>query len=208
MKLAVFGGTGKTGQHVIQQALDAGHEVVTLARMPSKVTTRHPNLKLIQGDILNIDRVEETIQGVDAVISVLGPSTNKPDFTISQGMNYILKAMWKHSVRRIIMSAGAGIREPQDSPNLVDHFFGFLLSVLAKNVVADMQQAVAKVKASDLDWTVVRVPMLTEVPAQGNLKIGHVGDIGPRIGRADLATFMLDQVNDKTYVHRLPAISN
>jgi putative NADH-flavin reductase len=208
MKLAIFGGTGKTGKHLIQQALDAGYEVVTLARTPSKITTQHPKLKVIQGDILDSDRVEEVIQGVDAVISVLGPSSNKPDFAISCGMEYILNAMQKHNVRRIILSAGAGIREPQDRPKLVDRFFGILLNMLAKNVVADMRQAVDKVKASNLDWTVVRVPMLTEVSAQGTLKIGYVGDIRPKIARADMAAFMLRQVTDKTYVAKLPAISN
>jgi putative NADH-flavin reductase len=208
VKLALFGGTGKTGKHLIQQALAAGHEVVALARTPSKITTQHPKLKVIQGDILRSDRVEEVVQGVDAVISVLGPTSNKPDFTISRGIDCILHAMQKHAVRRIILSAGAGIREPQDRPKLVDRFFGTLLNVIAKNVVADMQQAVKKTKASNLDWTVVRVPMLTEAPAQDALKIGHVGDIRPSITRADMAAFMLGQLTDKTYLRKLPAISN
>ena len=38
MKLAIFGGTGKAGQHLIQQTIDEGHEVVTLAHTPSQGT--------------------------------------------------------------------------------------------------------------------------------------------------------------------------
>ncbi len=208
MKLAIFGGTGKTGQHLIQQALDEGHEVIALARTRSKVTIQHPRLKVIQGDVLDADCIADVIQGVDAVISVLGPRSNKPEFTISRGMDFILTAMKQENVRRIIISAGAGVREPQDKPKLIDRFFGLLLNILSKNVVADMQQVVHKVQASDRDWTVVRVPMLTDQPAQGTLVVGYVGDIRSRISRADMAAFMLKQLNDNRYLKKAPAISN
>lgn len=208
MKLAILGGTGKTGQHVVQQALDDGHEVVVLARTPSKMSTKHPKLSIVKGDILNQEAIETTIKDVDVVISVLGPSDNKPEFTVSRGMDFVLGAMKKYDVRRLIISAGAGIRIPEDKPTLADRFFGFLIKVISKNVVADMMQVVDKVKASDRDWTVVRVPMLTDKPAKGTFKVGYVGDISPQITRADMASFMLRQAEDVTYVRDLPAISN
>lgn len=208
MKVAIFGGSGKTGRHLIQQALDAGHQVAALVRTPAKLNLQHPNLRVIQGSILEAASVSSTIQGTDAVISVLGPSSNKPEFAISRGMDNILAAMKSHGVRRIIISAGAGVREADDRPQLVDRFFGLLLGMISKNVVADMQQAVHKVKASDLDWTVVRVPMLTDAPSQGSLKVGMVGDISPRIARADMAAFMLEQISDNRFIRKTPAISN
>jgi len=208
MKIAVLGGTGRTGQHVVQQALDAGHEVVALARTPSKFTSRHDNLTVVQGGILDQEAVEKVITGVDAVVSTLGPANNKPEFTISKGMDNILGAMNKHKVKRIVISAGAGVREPGDNPKLVDRFFGVLLRIISKNVVADMEQVVEKVKASGLEWTIVRVPMLTNEPPQDNLVVGVVGDIRPRISRADMAAFMLKQLTDDTHLHKSPAISN
>lgn len=208
MKIAVFGGTGKTGQHIVRQALQAGHDVVALARNPAKFSSRHEKLTVIEGDIANADRVDETIQGVEAVISVLGPRSNKPEFAISKGTDHILAAMKRHNVRRIIISAGAGVREPEDKPRLIDRFFGVLLKVFSRHVVADMEQAVAKIKASDRDWTVVRVPMLTDQPAQATLIVGYVGDIRPRIARENMAAFMLKQLNDAGFVRKAPAISN
>lgn len=208
MRLAIFGGSGKTGQHLIQQALENGHEVVVLARTPSKVAVQHPYLSIVQGDIRDAARVEETIKGVDAVLSVLGPVNNKPDFAISRGMDNILKAMQKHNVRRVIISAGAGVRDPHDKPKLIDRFFGFILNTLSKNVVADMRQVVDKTRTSDRDWTIVRVPMLTDQTMKGELKVGYVGDISPKITRADMAAFMLKQVQDKTYLKKSPAVSN
>lgn len=208
MKLAVFGASGKTGQRVVQQALQAGYQVVALARTPAKLAIQHPNLTVVQGDILNPQQVSEVVRGADAVISTLGPGSNKPEFTISRGTDVILAAMQANNVRRLIISTGAGVRDPQDKPKFVDRIFGVLLGVLSKNVVADMQQVVAKVKASDRDWTIVRVPMLTDQPAQGNLVVGYVGDTSPRLSRADMAAFMLKQVADTTYLRKAPAISN
>lgn len=208
MKLAIFGGTGRTGKHTVEQALDAGHTVKALVRTPSKLTIEHPNLHVIQGDILNAEQVEATIEGTDAVISTLGPTSNKPEFVISQGMDNILEAMKKHNVQRIVVSTGAGVRQPEDNPKLIDRFFGFLLNVISKNVVADMEQAIRKLQASDRDWVIVRVPMLTDQAAQGNLIVGYVGDIKPRITRADMASFMLEQVDKNDFLKKAPAISN
>jgi len=208
MKIAVFGGTGKTGQHLVQQSLDGGHEVVMLARNPATFTIQNPNLTVLQGDILDTERVEATIQGVAAVMSVLGPRSNKPEFVISRGTDHILNAMKRHNVQRIIISAGAGVRDPLDKPKFIDHLFGFLLNLLSKNAVEDMKQVVAKVRHSDRDWSVIRVPMLTDQPSQGTLKIGYVGDITSRLSRADMAAFMLQQLDDDTYLKKAPAIRN
>lgn len=194
--------------HLVQQALDAGHEVVALVRTPSKFTIHHDRLKVVQGDVLNDTSVEQTIQGVDVVVSVLGPTDNKPTFSISQGTAHILNAMTKHNVRRFIVSVGAGVRDAKDKPKLIDRFFGLLLNVLSKNAFADMQRAIDLVRQSDRDWIVVRVPRLNNEPAQNTLKIGYVGEIDTRISRADMAAFMLKQLTDKTYVGKAPAISN
>jgi len=124
-------------------------------------------------------------------------------------MDNILAAMRQHGVRRLIQSAGAGVRDPQDTPTLLHAFFGGLTRLLSPNVVADMEQVVDKVRHSGLDWTIVRAPMLTEGPATGRVREGYVGkDIGPRLTRADLAAFMLKQLETKTYVGQAPAISN
>lgn len=208
MQLTIFGGSGKTGKHLVEQALAAGHAVKALVRTPAKVSIQHPQLSLIQGDVLDSLKVDETIAGADAVLSVLGPANNKPDFIISRGMEHILSAMRQHQVRRLIISAGAGVRDPQDKPKLIDHFFGAVLKLVSGNVVADMQQVVAKVRTSDRDWTVVRVPMLTDQAPQGRYKVGYVGDIDPRLSRADMAAFMLQQVQETRYVRQAPAISN
>jgi hypothetical protein len=84
-----------------------------------------------------------------------------------------------------------------------------LLEITAKNVFEDMLKTVTLVRESGLDWTVVRVPMLTDDPASGRIKVGMVGKgMGPRISRADMAAFILEQVSSAKYIRKAPAISN
>ena len=208
MKVAIFGGTGRTGQLVVQQALASGYDVIILARMPAKLSIQHEKLSFVTGELLDAGRVNEVIQGSDGVLSVLGSGSNKPDYVVARGMKLILTAMQTNNVRRIIMSAGAGVRQPGDKPKSMDYLMGLLLRVFAKNVLSDMQEAVREVQASDRDWTIVRVPMLTDQPSQATLKVGLVGDIRSRLSRTDLAAFMVKQLTESTYIRKAPAISN
>jgi len=209
MKLTIFGATGRTGHLLVEQALAAGHEVTAFVRTPAKLGQTNDRLRVVQGDLTNAAQIEAAIHGADAVLSVLGPSNNQAPCEISRGMDLILAAMQKTGVRRLVISAGAGVHDPQDRPGAFDKAIGVLLKLTARNVYEDMVQAVAKVRASDLDWTIVRVPMLTDDPAKGDFKIGYLGGgIGPRISRADMAAFILKQAGDRTYLRQAPVISN
>jgi putative NADH-flavin reductase len=209
MILAVFGGTGKTGRHVVEQALAAGHSVRMLARSPEKVTKQSPNLVVVQGTLTDATRVVETVRGADAVISALGPTHNKPTFDISTGMQQIVTAMKQEGVTRLVLTAGAGVRQAMDQPGLADKLIVTLLKTFNKNVLLDMEKALQIVQASDLEWTAVRAPMLTDDAAKGSVRMGAVGtDIGTRLSRADFAAELLRQVEDRTWVAKAPAISN
>lgn len=209
MRLTLFGATGRTGRHLLEQALAAGHDVTILARDPSKVAAESPRLTVLEGGLRDTAQIEQAVAGADAVLSVLGPRENKPTFEITQGTETIMAAMKKHGVRRLIVSAGAGVGDPNDSPGLFNHLINFLLKAVSRYVYEDMVKVVAAVRASDLDWTIVRVPMLTDDPPTGLVKVGYVGKgMGPRISRADMADFMLRQLTDDTYIRQAPAISN
>jgi putative NADH-flavin reductase len=209
MKITVFGGTGKTGKHVVEQALAAGHQVTVLVRNPAKVTIQNPNLRVVQGELEDTAKVLEAVSGADVVISALGPSTNKPLLEISKGMTNIVASMRQKGVKRLIVTAGAGVRDGLDQPKLVDNFIVLALKTFNGNVYEDMRQVVEQVKASGLEWTIVRGPMLTDDPPTGHVRAGGVGkDIGTRLARADFAAFLLQQVNDRTWLRKAPAISN
>jgi putative NADH-flavin reductase len=209
MKIAVFGGSGRTGRHLVEQALAAGHEVVALVRNPARLDVSHQRLTCVQGDILNAAQVRQTISGSDAVVSVLGPTRNEPVYEVSQGMEHILDAMAQAGVRRLIISAGAGIGYHKDTPGLFHRFISLMIKLFGRYVYADMKRVIAIVAQSNLDWTIVRVPMLTDDPPTGQVRVGYVGQgTGHRLTRADMAEFMLRQLADGRYRHDAPAISN
>src|SRR5215208_5171545 len=209
MRLTVFGATGRTGRHLIEQALAAGHELTILVRDPSKVKIQHVNLKILAGNVQNPSQVEQAIAGSEAVLSVLGPTENKPTYEISNGTDNILSAMAKQGVRRLILSTGAGVRDPNDVPGPFYHLLNFLVKVFSRYVYEEMVRVVARVRTSDLDWTVLRVPMLTDDPGTGKLRVGYVGKgVGSRIRKADAADFMLRQLTENTFLRKAPAISN
>ena len=209
MKLAIFGATGRTGMPLVEQALEAGYEVVALIRTPEKLTMHHPHLMVIQGDALQRADVERTIKGVDTVISVLGPSKQSPKGLLTGAMRNIIAAMEKYGVKRLVVLTGAGVQAPQDKPRLMNHVIKTLLKLMSGAVLKDSEEEIRLVRESQLDWVVVRGPMLNAGPRTGNYRVGWVGiNTGARISRADVADFMLKQVTNSTYVRQMPMISD
>jgi putative NADH-flavin reductase len=209
MKLTVFGATGGTGRHVVEQALAQGHAVTALVRNPAKLGIQHDRLRVVKGSLADASAVEQAIAGADAVISTLGPRSNAPVFEISRGMDGVLAAMKQSGVRRIVTTAGMGIADPQDKPGVVNRLISLLLSVMARNVAEDMRRAVNAVQASGLDWTVLRAPRLTDKPGGGALKYGYVGQgVGFELARADFARALLQAATENKYVRQMPGVSN
>lgn len=209
MKLAIFGATGRTGRELVKQALERGHSVRAFARNPGKLDLKHDRLEVVQGDVQDPAAVQEAVAGVDAVLSALGPTQNKPDHQVTAGTRNILAAMKEQGVRRIIVTGGAGVGDPKDQPKLIDRLVKGLLLLAARHVYADMKGAVELVRSSGLDWTVVRLPRLTEDPASGKVREGYLGgDVGISIGRADVASFMLDQLDSDRWLREAPVISS
>ncbi len=209
MKLAVFGGTGKKGRLLVEQALAAGHDVTVLARTPSKLDIKSDRLHVIQGDALDPSRVAQVVAGADAVISLLGPSRDAPPLSVSRSTANILKAAEQCGVRRLLVAAGAGVGDPADKPGLVDRLINVLLKSAAKGAYEDMTATAAAVRGSSLDWTLVRIPRLTDDAGKGQPKAAYLGKgAGMALSRADLAAFILKQAGEKTYVRQAPVLSN
>jgi putative NADH-flavin reductase len=188
MTVAIFGATGRTGRHLVEQALGAGHAVRALARDPARLDTRHERLAVIEGDVTDAARVEETVARADAVLVALGHTKTSPHDVQTVGTRNILDAMRKHGVRRIVSLTGAGVADPNDAPKLWNRAFSVLLGRLQPEVLADAERHAALIRASDLDWVIVRVPRLTDAPGTGTYRVGYVGKgTGPSIPRADVA---------------------
>jgi putative NADH-flavin reductase len=208
MKIVVFGASGGTGIEVVKQALAAGHKVKAFVRNPAKAATSHPNLCIVQGDVLDAAAVEKAVEGQEAIVSALGPTRPPVPGAMETAARNILAAMQKHGIRRLISTTGAGVRDPRDRPKLMDHLMKGLLTLLAADVLQDSAANVAIFRASDIDWTIVRFPRLMDGPHTGKYRVGYVGkDSGSQLSRADGADFMLKELAEEKYIHQMPIIS-
>jgi putative NADH-flavin reductase len=208
-QIALFGGSGRTGQQVLEQALRAGHGVRALARKPESITQRSPLLTVVHGDVLDPAAVSSTISGTDTVISVFGHVKGSPAAVQTEGTRNIVEAMKAHGQRRIVSLSGGGLPYPEkDEPQLPDKAIRLLLRILSPKVLKDAEGHLRVLEESGLEWTVVRGPVLTNAALSGRYRVGWVGvDAGMKLGRADLAHFILAEALAPAYVRQLPFVS-
>lgn len=205
MKLAVFGGSRGVGRQVIEQALAAGHEVQALLRSPDAFDLSDPQLTIVPGNVLEAADVAACVAGVDAVVCSLGNTKNNPANVVTDGTKQIISAMQAAGTRRLVVVTSIGVG---DSADQVPVAFKLLMKTVLKGVMEDKEGQETAVKASGLDWIIIRPGGLTDGPRTGSYKAGMDKSIrAGQVSRADVAEFVLQQLTDDTYLRQTPAIS-
>jgi hypothetical protein len=125
-------------------------------------------------------------------------------------MENVIRAMEKNSVKRLIDLTGAGVKVKEDKPGLIDNLMTFMVKIVAKNRFWDGVNHAALISQSLLDWTIVRVPVLTSSAPLKNYGVSYVGDpkLSFQISRIDVADFILKIINDSQYFQKSPYIAN
>lgn len=211
MNITIFGGTGTTGLLVTAKALRDGHTVTLFARTPSKITIEHNGLKIVKGELTDLNKIEEALDGADAVISVLGPSPKTKGLIIADGIKNIIKAMKNKGIKRLIATATPSFKDKNDRFQIGFAFGVFMVKTLIKDSYKNIVLTGKYISESGLDWTIVRLPMLSNNPSTGKLNIGYTGDGKVNLfslTREDLANFLIQQLEDKLYIGKAPVISN
>lgn len=208
-KIALFGGSGKTGQQFLEQALAKGYQVRALARDARKITQTADHLEIIEGDVLNPIDVAKTIEGTDIVISLFGHVKDSPAWLQSDGTSNMIDAMRKHKIKRIISLSGGGLPFPEkDQPKFPDKMIRLIMKTFVPKILNDAIKHAELLKESQLDWVIVRGPRLTNDPKKGSYRVGWVGvNASTSIGRADLADFLVKQIEDVTFTRQMPFVS-
>lgn len=206
MNVVIFGATGSVGRHLVRKALAAGHQVTAFSRKVDVGLPAHEKIRLVRGDVSNLDEVAAAIEGQDAVFCVFG--AGRKGVVRAEGTKNIISGMKRHGVRRLVCQTTLGAGESEQNLNFFWRYVMF--GLLLRPALEDHARQEEHVRASDLDWTIVRPGGFTDGAETGLYKHGFPAterDLKLKISRADVARFMLDQLGDPTYLHATPGLS-
>jgi putative NADH-flavin reductase len=208
MKLVVLGATGATGLEIVRKSIERGHSVTAFVRSPERLEAFRDRITIKQGDLLNSDELEQVIQGHDAVVSGFGPRVpiSKADANLLKQFAVALtRAMLHTAVRRVVVESVAFLFKDSIVPPT------YLLGrLLFPGIVADSSAMERVFRESELEWTIVRPPQLTDKPYTGKYRVreGHLPRFGFSISRADVADFMVKAAEDHSSIHKIVGICN
>lgn len=198
MKILVLGASGRVGSHMVELALKDQHEVTILVRDPDKIQQHHQQLRVIQGNVLNRQDVEQAMVNVDVVVSAL--NTDGRD-TLSASLPLILEAMTQQQVKRIITIGTAGILQSRVTPTILRY-----QSTESKQkstfAAQEHQHVFEQLQQSDRDWTIVCPTYLPDGALTGNYRIERdfLPEGGTQISVADTADFAYQQIFSEEFL--------
>lgn len=208
MRLVVLGATGGTGLALVQQAMERGHSVTALVRSPEKLNRFHDRITVKRGNLLDSAELESAIRGNDAVLSGFGPR-----LPVSKSDRHLLRlfataltiAMPRAAVNRVIVESVAFLFKDSIMPP------AYLLGkLLFPGIVADASEMERIFAESELDWTMVRPPELTDKPYTGRYRVreGHLPRFGFKVSRADVADYMIRTVENHSSIRKIVGVCN
>jgi putative NADH-flavin reductase len=203
VRIVVFGASGGTGRAFIAQAVEAGHDVTAVVRRAA-VFAEGERLRVVEADVGVASQMDDVLRGQDVVVSAQGANGKGPLTVCTDVTRSILEAMGRSGTRRLVVVSAYGAADTHDrSP------YSLMLWASVGNKMRDKESMEALVIASDVDWTIIRPPRLTDGPLRSHYRTGTTLKIGltSKVSRADLADFMLTEAVSSAYSHQLPRIS-
>ncbi|WP_340672010.1 SDR family oxidoreductase [Bradyrhizobium ottawaense] len=205
MKILVLGATGGTGRLIVRDAVAKGHSVVALVRSTARADL--PGAELIEGDARNESVLERALDGCDAVVSALGTGIGFREVSLlAEATRALVTAMTRNGVRRLVCISALGVGDSRGHGGFV--FDRLFQPLLLSQAYKDKDRQEAAIRASSLDWVVVRPAMLTDDPARGSVRTvtDLAGVNGGKIARADVARFVVEQLTADTWLRRTPVL--
>ena len=204
MKLIIFGAAGKTGSLVVERALAAGHTVTVFLHEEKE---QAPGVRVIVGDAHDAGAVRQAIAGQDAVIDSIGGKTPYKDTDLeTTAARNIVAAMQAEGLRRLQVVSMIGIG---DSEQQTPFWYRYRMQpTYLRGATKDKTGMEEAVSATQLDFVIVRPPLLTDDPATGNIQVITGDHKGHKITRADVAQFLIDQLGSTQYLNQAVVIAN
>jgi putative NADH-flavin reductase len=207
IKIAVIGGTGKSGKYLVQRLLGQAFPIKVLVRNPDTCQIRNPLLEIVQGDARNAEAVRSVIEGCQAVISTLGqPKGEEPIF--SQATTNVILSMKEFGINRYILITGLNVDTALDKKSPKTAFATEWMKNNYPHTTADKQRELELLSESDIDWTLVRLPLIKLTDRKSEWKASLEDCLGEKISATDLADFLIGQLSEEAYIKKAPFIAN
>ena len=225
MRIAVIAATGGIGRELVAQARARGDDVTAVARSVGKLAPQPPAIsaKSFQADLSTIEpgALAPALRGVEAVVSALGATSAGEVGIASRGTRVTIEAMRLAQVRRLLVVSAApiGTVPSPERPNppksdvgdgfWMRHFLAPLVKMAFRKTYADLAVMEDVVRASGLDWTILRPPRLVDGPVTGRYRIALGRNVrgGLRIRRADVAHAALHGITDPETIRQTMGIA-
>ncbi len=209
--LLVIGASNGIGLMTVEAALAAGHRVRALARSAPAMDRSDERLEKIGGDARDASVIARALDGVDAVVQVLGvritPAKVLNGTTVfSDATRVLVDAMRSASVRRLIAVTGLEAGDSRGSSGALHA--RVLFPLILQRIYVDKCVQEEMIRASGLDWTIVRPGLLTRGPATGRYQVllEPRSWRGGSISRRDVAEFLIRQVGDDSCIGQTPVL--
>ena len=208
--IALFGGTGYVGSCLRRHLVVQGYAVKMLVRDASTLNalSAHQSIDCIPGTIDDPLAVSQTLEGCDACMVVTGPRSR--DLMAMQavvaGTNHILAAMAEQGMQRLIKLSGVSVRVPGEPFPLPRRLLDIALGIALKNSSNSKYLEQDAIFTTDLDWTIVRAPVIADKHFTKPLAAHDFNYLGLKVGLDDLCKFMIEQLYSHAWVRKCPTV--
>lgn len=209
MRLVILGAGGRTGNHLVRQAIAMGHDVTAFVRKPSKLPLSHERLRVVIGDVRDQYSVERAFLHAEAVIDTIMPAVDEPKLTQADFIATVIHSMQKHGVARLVGFCDTHIHLPNKASVITQRLSELLLPPNHTRLARAAQQYADCIMQSQLDWSIVRTHKLTDDAFSGHYSIDtNNRNLAAKVSRANAADFMLRIAVNGSHLKELPIISN
>ncbi|MDG4797589.1 NAD(P)H-binding protein [Micromonospora sp. WMMD1082] len=210
MHLAILGATGRTGRHLVDQAIVAGHRVTAVVRDPNRFDQNQSGLAVRPLSTLTAEALAPLLTGTDAVLSTIGTrDSRKPTTVTADTATATVAAMRASGTRRLVVVSASGMHREGDDP-LTRLLVKPVLGRILRHAFADMLRMEEIVARSGLDWTLLRPPRLTDRPAAGSYRTALDRNVrgGFQLTRADLAACLLRCLHEPAWSRHAVSVAH
>lgn len=202
MNVTIIGGTGRLGKALVKKASAANLKLHLLVRNEEKATELqkiYPELSYEVGDITQSEDIKRATKSAQVLVVALSPDKSQlKNSLFKRSVEAILNAGPELEKKQLIWVSGAGVVDERDAFALSRVFIRGIMKVLAGAMLKDSEEAIELIRASRLNWTIPRAPILGEQEGNGKYQASYTPPKPKPLSRDDFAEFIVEVIRDES----------